>query len=312
MAEISRALTDAGLQCCVYDDSDGTGVCFDNWVVTMDASISKRHQVDGFFLYEIVSPILLADDSWTAIIERMWSALTAKFECRQDSTCGFHVHISFNNGEYSLAQLRNIAKAIVFWEPATARCAPLSRRDAATSFCKSNIKAPLIADILRQHGPLAGLSRVYERIEELPRDEVIEFISPSKHFAWNMIPAKDGHPGSIKFRRPPGVINAKKAKHWIAFTMSFIWMATRFDLQNFVERSAASTATIGEIIHPDFLSRMAASARELGIDAVLDPRIQQKDAPTLHITIMTIASFQWLRQHNDPRLGIMYDWSPHH
>lgn len=60
MAQISRVLTDAGLPCRIYDESD---VSFDNWVVTMDASISKRHQVDGFFPYEIISPILLADNS---------------------------------------------------------------------------------------------------------------------------------------------------------------------------------------------------------------------------------------------------------
>jgi hypothetical protein len=76
--------------------------------------------------------------------------------------------------------------------------------------------------MLQTHGPLRGLAKLFATIDSLDRDSIADLISPGKFFAWNFLPSKsDGH-GSIEFRRPPGVITAKKAKHWIAFTLAFV------------------------------------------------------------------------------------------
>lgn len=66
------------------------------------------------------------------------------------------------------------------------------------------------------------------------RDEVINLVCPSKCFAWNLKPARSGGPGSIKFRRPPGLAPAKKTKHWIAFAATF----ARFTLKGDGEKMA--------------------------------------------------------------------------
>ncbi|KAF7549500.1 hypothetical protein G7046_g8334 [Stylonectria norvegica] len=243
---------------------------------------------------EIVSPILVADDTWSLILDKFWTTLLHDFDLRMDSTYGFHVHVSFRDGVFSTSQLRNVAKAIALWEPATSRCTPLSRQDAVTAFCQSNLHAPGLQSLFRQYGPLRGLVASYSLIDGLSRDDLIDFVCPGKHFAWNLLPSKSGRSGSIEFRRPPGVVTAKKAKHWVAFTMCFVWMAIRFDTELFIAKFQGAT-NFQEINHPDFQSQLLEAAREIGEDGRLDPRLLQQDDPTkLHITQIGKRALEWL------------------
>ncbi|KAI1477317.1 hypothetical protein F4774DRAFT_389638 [Daldinia eschscholtzii] len=75
---------------------------------------------------------------------------------------------------------------------------------------------------LKEKGPLKGIQSIYEKLDSMDRYEIVDFISPSKYFAWNLRPLKEAKPGSVEFRRSTGVDTAKKAKHWIAFTMAFV------------------------------------------------------------------------------------------
>ena len=124
-----------------------------------------------------------------------------------------------------------MAKAVIFWEPATARCAPRSRQDRVLDFCKSNIKPPTRAGFdLRRSGPLRGLRLAFDYVDSVDRDTIIvDYVCPDKFRAWNFLPSRTGKPGSSEFRRGPGVVTAKKAKHWIAFTMAFVDMAVQLN-----------------------------------------------------------------------------------
>ncbi|KAI1165545.1 hypothetical protein F5B18DRAFT_610036 [Nemania serpens] len=54
---------------------------------------------------EIVSPVIVADEGWTTTIDSFWDTMNQFFDIRQDTTCGFHVHISFQQGHFTLPQL---------------------------------------------------------------------------------------------------------------------------------------------------------------------------------------------------------------
>ena len=94
---------------------------------------------------------------------------------RQDTSCGFHIHTSTRTGRFALDQMQRMAKAVVFWEPATMRCAPWSRHDSVSGFCKSNIKrpAPVAAD-LEELGPLRGLVEAFEKIDHMNAEEIVD------------------------------------------------------------------------------------------------------------------------------------------
>jgi Putative amidoligase enzyme len=201
---------------------------------------------------EIVSPVIPADASWVSTIDRFWSVLDQHFQFRRDTCCGFYVHISFASGSYSLAQLRSMAKAVVFWEPATSRCAPLSRQDRVQDFCKSNVKKPVpVAVELDKYGPLRGLYHAYNYIDSANRDDIVGYVCPNKYRAWNFNPSRTGKPGSIEFRGPPGVVTAKKAKLWIAFAMAFLDVALQFNPEALAAHVQAAIH-LCEVYHPDF------------------------------------------------------------
>ncbi|KAI1354489.1 hypothetical protein F5Y01DRAFT_302495 [Xylaria sp. FL0043] len=265
---IARAMTDAGLACQVFDPAEQEYPDYTVWNVMLDASLSKHHICDAFC--ERTNPVEIVSPD----------VMNRYFEFRQDTTCGFH-------------------------EPATARCAPLSRQDRVNEFCKSNLKGPRILEILRKYGPLKGVRRIFNIIDELSRNDLVDFICPGKHYAWNLQPSKEGRSGSIEFRRPPGVITGKKSKHWIAFTMAFIWMAVKFDPEKFLSAWVNAERNHREVFHPDFQAQLLSSAQDIGEHWNLDSRLlQMDDVAKLHITMMSEEGFSWLYEKE---LG--YTWS---
>jgi hypothetical protein len=251
---------------------------------------------------EIVTPVVVADATWIPTIDKFWSVVNLHFEFRCDTSCGFHVHISPSSGEYDVRQLRRIAKAVVLWERNTAQCAPPSRQDKVMAFCKSNIKGDVPAGRqLQTHGSSRGLRRVFRYIDlQYSHDAIVDYVCPDKYRAWNFLPAKEGGHGSFEFHRAPGVFNAKKAKHWIAFTMAFVDMAMRLSLDSIVRRLAKQKHRSEAPSQTTFDDFLLASAERIGVWSQLDPRLHQLDEPrTLHITTMLPDHLEWLRRFDD-------------
>lgn len=200
---------------------------------------------------------------------------------------------------YNIEQIRQLARAIVFWERATAECAPLSRQDEVLGFCKSNLSHPVpVALPLDTHSIWRGQQAAFDYIDKATQDEVVDYVCSDKYRAWNFLPSKQGKSGSIEFRRAPGVVTAKQAKHWIAFTMAFIEMAMQFSPDSFASY-VQSSPVLQDLSFADFESKLLACARQLDVYAPLDPRLRQPDTPrTLHITMMDPDSLRWLQQHD--------------
>jgi hypothetical protein len=199
------------------------------------------------------------------------------FELRRDTSCGMHIHISPHQGKFDIGQLRCIAKAVVLWERDTARCAPPSRDDHAQNFCLSNVEGRVpVANELRTHGPLRGVRHTFCHIHHASRNDIVNYVCPDKHHAWNFLPSRETGHGSVEFRRPPGVVTAKKAKHWIAFTMAFVDMAMRTDLdliaRRLLKHHHRRHRTAGMTSRPsfDFDDLLLASAESLGVNSIFD------------------------------------------
>lgn len=187
------------------------------------------------------------------------------FAVRLDTTCSTHIHLCWAHGSHTVEELRSLAKAVVFWEPATAHCAPPSRQDRATAFCCSNLKPPVLAAIFRQHGPIRGLPVAFKAFDDADRDEVINLVCPSKYIAWNFKPARSGGPGSIQFRRPPGVASAKKMKHWIAFAATFAQLTLKGDVEKMAQRMIEAEGRWETVHHPNFVKEMERCAWGIGL-----------------------------------------------
>ncbi|KAF2188329.1 hypothetical protein K469DRAFT_703837 [Zopfia rhizophila CBS 207.26] len=162
-----------------------------------------------------------------------------------------------------------------------------------------------VAGELRIHGPLRGVRHAFRHIDHASRDDIVNYVCPDKHRAWNFLPARETGHGSVEFRRPPGVVTAKKAKHWIAFTMAFVDMAMRTYLgriARWLPKYQHRRHTAGTTSRPtfDFDDLLLASAESLGVLSIFDPRLRQSDEPrSLHITMMRSDYFDWLRRFDD-------------
>ncbi|KAM3538433.1 hypothetical protein ARSEF1564_008661 [Beauveria bassiana] len=250
---IATILKKGNIDAKAPDLSEDENLDYTKWHVVLDASLSKLHIKDGFYPVEIITPVITADNEWAGKIDAFWQLLLGHFE-----------------------------------EPATARCCPPSRQDKATLFCASNLQAPRLQKYFHQLGPIRALPVIFDKIDSASRDDVVDLVSPDKNRAWNLRPAKDGKAGSIEFRRPPAVATAKKAKHWIAFTIAFIYMSIRANPSYFSSK-VELMQDYEEISHPNFLADLEDCAREAGVNSQLDPRLLQVDnVATLHFSMITL------------------------
>ena len=195
--------------------------------------------------------------------------------------------MSLSSGSYSDSQLRAIAKAVTFWEPATARCAPPSRQDTVQGFCKTNIGMDTrVSAPLTRYGPLRGLGYAFDYIDHAARESIVEYVCPDKYRAWNFNPCRPGGHGSIEFRRAPGVVQSQASIPWIAFTMAFIDMALQHSPVS-LATSVREALYLPEVYHPDFRTQLLDCAAQLGLAACLDLDTGQCDDPnTLHFTMI--------------------------
>ena len=232
-------------------------------------------------------PKTRGDEYWTSVVDKFWAVMRAHFELRQDTSCGLHVHISMLLGKYDLPQLRKLAKAVIYWDSAVIMCAPPSRSARVSSFCGDNLQSSDAWDDYMGQGPLRGLKAAFEHIDTMDRDSIVAYVCPNGRRGWNFKPALATGSGSVEFRRPPGVVTAKKAKHWIAFVMCFVDMAMKYNPHDFMIKKPLIPNIISLIL-PEFESQLLASAKALGLDMVLDARLHQKDDPRslyLHPTL---------------------------
>lgn len=101
------------------------------------------------------------------------------------------------------------------------------------------------------------------------------------------------------------MVTSKKAKHWIAFTMAFIWMSIKFEPKRFIKAWTKAQGNNHAVHHPDFQEQLLYSARDIAQFWNLDSRLLQVDnVADLHITMMSQEGFDWLRQK-----GLGYTWS---
>jgi hypothetical protein len=70
---IAQTLRTAGLDATMHDLSDDDKVInYTHWNVVLDGSLSKAHMSDGFYPVEIITPLILADETWPGVINCMW------------------------------------------------------------------------------------------------------------------------------------------------------------------------------------------------------------------------------------------------
>ena len=131
-----------------------------------------------------------------------------------------HVSLGISGPKYTPTDLIQVLKAISYFDDPITRIMPPDRK--SPPWARSNMMQdqilPLYQDV--SSGTWAGLFSYFEQIQSV--DQVYDNIFGwDRAFSWNF--DNVFRPcGKIEFRRPPGVRDAKKAKHWVVFALAFI------------------------------------------------------------------------------------------
>jgi hypothetical protein len=143
----------------------------------------------------------------------------------KDFRCGSHVHVSPMNNLFTLAELKEIAFAIVTYEDHVCTILPLERRDH--NFCKRNTQLSLVLQSHLKNGKSSQALKNVRAAIKRTRDaeELCELMQgETRHALWNFQNTTKGS-GTIEFRGGCCLRGLVRTCRWITFVVAFISFA---------------------------------------------------------------------------------------
>ena len=153
------------------------------------------------------------------MVRGVWDSLRFLCSIVPEQSCSTQVHIS-PDIDYTVVQLKAIARAVLYFEPAFNALAAPHRR--GNTWCKSFYAShPEFKDT--EHDPQLAIAKL-DGVEE--KDDIIDLMNPdSKGYVWNFESLR--RYGSLEFRQAPGVTTADETLAWVEFALTFINAALR-------------------------------------------------------------------------------------
>ena len=211
---------------------------------------------------EFASPIIRYEpgSSWRQGLKSHFRLIESYAKIMSDITCGTHVHISPGNREWTLEEVKNVSRSILYFEEAFEVLLPPERR--GNRECRSN----------RSDNPklkhLPDLEACFEKIGECTTIKALIYLMNAKdEFDWqfhetstgettgtercygfnfeNLMEGKIGtigmqrtfhriptqcSPTNAEFRRPPCVTNYQDCVMWVEFGASFMHAAMQYGI----------------------------------------------------------------------------------
>ena len=183
--------------------------------------LTKPHVLGGL---ELVSPIFRAfpGSKWREDVEAVWKHLRRYYDVEVNDNCATHVHISLDPW-YSMQEVKRIAQAAIYFEPAFEVLVPPIRR--GNMFARSLwLDSPLL---VARNSSRSQLIDDIEAVEYL--NDLIPLIQEDRDYCWNFFPLFDRDKGTIEFRKPPASTTAREALSWAELAMSFVQASIRYD-----------------------------------------------------------------------------------
>lgn len=140
-----------------------------------------------------------------------------------------HVHVSPSKDpqiRYSVLDVRNIMKAMAYYDDAITRVMPPLRKN--NPWACSNMTSENTSRSIRDayaavcSNSWRPLFTIFEKVKV--KQQITMELFNDKYFAWNFKHLMSSC-GTIEFRRPPGVKTAAEAGSWVGFTLAFIRQA---------------------------------------------------------------------------------------
>ena len=169
------------------------------------------------------------------------------YDFETNRSCGFHVHLSpgsssYERGDWTLDELKNIAMAVIYFEDAFEVLIPETRR--GSKWHRPNRSQNRSFESLNTKQCLQKISKIKD-IQSL-----CLLIHQNKNSNWNFM--NNYYPygiGTVEFRQPPGVTNAAACLCWMELAINFIQSARRPQLYAELERYPQTVEGLKQFCH---------------------------------------------------------------
>ncbi|KAI1522055.1 Amidoligase-2 domain containing protein [Pyrenophora tritici-repentis] len=129
VAESGKELGSVQVKNHVNSDHNKDAEDYSEWSIIQEVTITNQMMQNKWGV-ELVSPILDFQDqrTWHWHMDAVWWVLSAKFNTSSTPQCSTHVHISPTQGSWTLAQVKRVAKAVLYYERSIDTLLPQERR----------------------------------------------------------------------------------------------------------------------------------------------------------------------------------------
>ena len=260
--ELSKELTNIGVKNHVNKDHNKDAEDYTEWSLIQEVTItnqmmqnkcmtSANSQLDNsndticlctdtvIGGIELVSPVcdFQRPDIWQAHLRGIWWVLDEKFNTSSTVQCSTHVHVSPSEGQWTLDQVKKVAKTALYFERSIDSLLPPERR--TNLWCQSNrwnttSKSQPMSTLFSWIDAAVSIPHVAFLMCIFSKDSdygsAMGYTHDFAHhvFRWNFTPLSQGAKGTIEFRQPPGSSSAADTQLWITFTASFIQGAIQY------------------------------------------------------------------------------------
>lgn len=182
---------------------------------------------------------MTTNTDWQGEITKVFHHLQRIGETQLTTGCSMQVHVSPSRegNSYKPEQLHSIMKAIAYFDRAVTAAVPPDRKDnewAASNFQKGSC-APRYAELYSNMSSLTW-GPVFQEFDRIRLPALIPMnVFQNKYVSWNF-KHLGSECGTVQFRRPPGVKDARSALYWVAFTLGFLEGAMGHDWSNVKEK----------------------------------------------------------------------------
>ncbi|ORX92743.1 putative amidoligase enzyme-domain-containing protein [Clohesyomyces aquaticus] len=236
--ELSKELNDVGVKNHVNEDHSKDAEDYREWSIIQEVTITNQMMQNKWGM-ELVSPILdfQRPDIWKAHLQGIWWVLDQKFTTSSTVQCSTHIHISPSEGQWTIEQVKLVAKTVLYFERSIDSLLPPARR--TNIWCQSNrwnavLKGQPMSTLFGWIDGATTIPHVAFLMCAYSKDSAygksMGYTQDFLHhvFRWNFSPLSKGAKGTIEFRQPPGSSSTADTELWITFAASFIQGAVQY------------------------------------------------------------------------------------
>jgi len=157
----------------------------------------------------------------------MFQIIERRADFEPNDNCSTHVHISPDDGGWTFDHLKQLSKAIIYFDHAFAALVPPTRRRSGWA----------VRNRYQSGRATLSVDEWFNLIEGCwNQEELTDLMSPIRTHAWNFQNLNRSK-GTVEFRQPPPVTTQYQCIGWVELTVGFVDSSRIIDAEGLLDFS---------------------------------------------------------------------------